>query len=87
MIRYLLVVQVPDASDKREWPLFGALDRLVLRFETREHVIRMILHHVIFDMASLGAAFGARFDVDVCHCATSLVCLVSANAAAFSRSQ
>jgi len=78
VIRYLFVVQVPDASDKRGMaPSPRPLDRLVLRFEFREHVIRMVLHDVIFDMASLGLVFGPRLDVNVLPYAIPVSCVSS----------
>ena len=73
MIRVLLVIQVPDASDKRGVArTFRPIDRFSLRFEGAEHVVRMVFDDIIVDMAPLRAALGARFNVNVRHVLLSL---------------
>jgi hypothetical protein len=69
----LLIIQVPDASDKRGVTLiFCPIDRFSLRFEGAEHMVRMVFDDIIVDMAPLGAALGARFNVNVRHALLSL---------------
>jgi hypothetical protein len=54
MIRYLLVVVVPDASDVRLVAVLPCpLDCLVLGLAGVKDVICMVLHHIILDRASL----------------------------------
>ncbi len=73
MIRPLLIIQIPNASNKRGVaPTFRPIDRLSLRFEGGEHVIRMVFDDIIVDMAPLGAALGPRFNVNVRHAPLSL---------------
>ena len=73
VIRPLLIIQVPNASNKRGVaPTFRPIDRLSLRFESGEHVIRMVFDDIIVDMAPLRAALGTRFNVNVRHAPLSL---------------
>jgi hypothetical protein len=68
MIGLLLIIQVPDASDKRSVPLpFCPVNGFSLRIEDSEHMIRMIFDYIIVNRASLGTAFGTRLNIDVCH--------------------
>src|SRR5580692_13084831 len=56
------------ARDKgRMAVLPGPLDGLCLRLEVAEHVVGVILHHKVFNGASLGTTFGARFHIDIRH--------------------
>jgi hypothetical protein len=73
VIRPLLIIFVPDTSDKRGVALtFRPIDGFSLRFEGGEHVVGMILDDIIIDVAPLRATLGARFNVNVPH-ATSPV--------------
>jgi hypothetical protein len=68
VIRPLLIIFVPDTSDKRGVALtLRPIDGLSLRFEGGEHVVGMILDDIIIDVAPLRATLGARFNVNVCH--------------------
>jgi hypothetical protein len=68
VIRRLLIIQVPDTSDKRGVALtFRPIDCFSLRFEGREYVVRMVFHDIIVDMGPLRAALGACFNVNVRH--------------------
>jgi hypothetical protein len=59
VVRPLLIIQVPDASDKRGVALtFRPIDCFSLRFEGAEYVVRMVFDDIIVDMAPLGAALG-----------------------------
>jgi hypothetical protein len=77
VIRFLLIIQVPDTSDKRGVAFtFRPLDRFSLRFEGAEHVVRMVFDHIIVDMAPLRASLGARLNVNVRHICLSLIVFV-----------
>jgi hypothetical protein len=68
MVGLFLIVEIADAGDK--WVmaiLFCPLDRLMLRFERGECVIRMILNHIIFNMAAFGPALRSRLNIDIRH--------------------
>ena len=55
MVGYFLVVEMPHARDKgRMAVLSGPVDRFFLRFEGAEPVVCVILHHKVFNGASLG---------------------------------
>ena len=59
MVGYFLVVEMPYARDKgRMAVLSGPVDRFFLRFEGAEHVVCVILHHKVFNGASLGTTRG-----------------------------
>jgi len=67
VIRPLLIIQVPDTSDKRRMALtFRPIDGFSLRFEGPEHVVRMVLDDIIVDTAPL-AALGTWFNVNIRH--------------------
>ena len=69
MIRPLLIIQVPDASDKWGVALtFRPSNRFPLRLEGGKDVGRMVFDDVIIDWAPLRAAFRAWLDVNVCQC-------------------
>ena len=56
MIRFLLVIQVPDAGNVRGVAVFlGPINRFSLRFEGDEDIIHMVFDHVIVDMAALSS--------------------------------
>jgi hypothetical protein len=68
VIGFLLVVQMPDASDKRGVALpFCPIDCFVLRWEGGEHVVRVVFDDIMVDTVSLGMALGTRFNVNVRH--------------------
>lgn len=68
MIRYPLIVQVPDASNQRMMALpFRPSDSLGLRPGCRKHVISVILDDIIGDRTAFWSAFWPSFDVHVCH--------------------
>ena len=61
--RSFLVVEVPDASNKRCVPvLFRPLDCLVLRLERGKYMVGMIFHHVVIDWIALMPTFWTRFN-------------------------
>jgi hypothetical protein len=79
MIGLLLIVQVPDASNKRGVTLtFGPIYCFPLCSEGAEDVIRMIFDDKIVDGSSLGAPFGARFNVYFRHAVASCDCAATA---------
>lgn len=60
----LLVVQVPDESDKRMVALtFRPIDGFSLGVEGAEHMVRMVFDDIIVDPAALGASLRTRLDV------------------------
>ena len=64
----LLIVHVPDTSDKRGVAFaFCPVDGFSLRLEGAEHVVSMVFDDIIVDMAPFRAALGARFNVNVRH--------------------
>jgi hypothetical protein len=74
VVGLLLIIQVPDAGD--EWgvaAMFRPIDRLSLRREGAEHVVRMILHDIVFYVAAFWATFGTRFNINVRHAFSPLL--------------
>jgi hypothetical protein len=68
VVGLLLIIQVPDASDKRGVAVpLCPIDRFPLCPESAQHVVGMIFDHIIVDMAPLRAALGSRFNVNICH--------------------
>ena len=68
MIRLLLIIQVPHASYMRRVSVaFRPIDRFPLRFKGAERLVGVVFHNIFLDMATLGAALGARFNVNVRH--------------------
>jgi hypothetical protein len=68
VIRRLLIIQVPDASDKRGvTPTFRPIDSFSLCFKGSKHVVRMVFDDIVVDTAPLRAAFRARLNVNVSH--------------------
>jgi hypothetical protein len=68
VIRLLLIIQVPDASNQGAVTLtFRPIDRFSLRFEGAEHVVRMVFDDIIVDMAPLRSFLGPHFNVNVRH--------------------
>jgi hypothetical protein len=80
VIRALLVVEVPNAGDKRRMPLLlGPVDGVVLRSCRVEDVTGMVLDDVILDRRAWLSTLWTGFNEDVSHvnsfrlskCATS----------------
>jgi hypothetical protein len=72
MIRFRLVVQVPDPRD--EWSvaiLFGPVDGFVLSFKSLQNMVGMVFDDVIVDGVAFRAAFGARLNVNIRHLSPS----------------
>jgi hypothetical protein len=73
VIRLLLVIQVPNASDMRVVAVLPCpIDRFLLRLEGGEDVVGMILDHLIVDMAPVKATLGTRLNVNLGHVLRSL---------------
>jgi len=68
MVRILLVIQVPDASDKGGVALrFRPIDCFFLSFESAELVVRMVFDYIILNGRPFRAALGTGFYVNVRH--------------------
>jgi hypothetical protein len=68
MVRILLVIQVPDASDKGSVTLrFRPIDCFFLGLESTELVVRMVFDYIILNSRPFGAALGTSFYVNVRH--------------------
>jgi len=66
MIRYLFVVQMPDARDKRVvFVRFRPRDGFVLRFERPKHLVGMIFDDIVGNGIALRPSLWTRFDVNV----------------------
>jgi hypothetical protein len=66
VIRLLLIIHVPEASNKRGVAVtLRPFDSFSLRFESAEHVVRTVFDDIIVDRGSLRSAFRARFNVNV----------------------
>jgi len=77
MIGFLLIIQVPHASNKRRVPLTPSpIDGFSLRFEGAEHVVGVVFDNIILDVAPFAAALGARLNINVRHDLLSLVLLL-----------
>jgi hypothetical protein len=85
MVRILLVVEMPDASDQgmvtiRPRPI----NCFFLSFESAEHVVRMIFDYIIVNGRSFRTALGTGFYVNVRHSSfLPLLCLVTLGARTF----
>ena len=61
VIRFPLVIQVPDASDKGGVAAFFCpIDRLLLGFEGAEFVVGMVFDDIIVDRTAMWSAFWVR---------------------------
>jgi hypothetical protein len=64
VVRLLLIIQVPDASDKRgvgEWALLlRPINRFSLRFEGAERLVRVVLHKARLDKTGQGTGTRTR---------------------------
>jgi hypothetical protein len=68
MVRDLLVIEVPDASDKGSVTLcLRPIDCFFLSFESAELVVRMVFDYIIVNGRPFRAAFGAGFYINVRH--------------------
>jgi len=68
VIRLLLIIQVPHASDKRSVAVsFCPIDRFSLCFEGAEHMVHMVFDNIIVDGASLRPTLGTGLNVYVGH--------------------
>jgi hypothetical protein len=68
VIGNLLVIQLPHASDRGMITLPSSpIDCFALRLESLQHMVRMVLDHLILDVAAFRSAFWTPFDVDVSH--------------------
>jgi hypothetical protein len=88
MIGFLLIVQVPDTSDKRLMSVtLSPIDGCTLCLKGAEDMIRVVFDHIIVDTAPLGAAFRSRFNVNICHASSPYfagLILFASRATAFS---
>jgi hypothetical protein len=65
LIRYLFIVEVSDAGDVRRMTLaFRPGDNFALRLEGLEHVVSVVLDHVIGDVVAFGPPLRTGFHVD-----------------------
>jgi hypothetical protein len=68
MIRYLFVVQMPDAGDERAVSVrFRPRDGFVLRFERPKNLVAVIFNDIVGNGIALRPSFWTRFDVNVRH--------------------
>jgi len=68
MVGYLLVIEVPDASD--EWIVSlrsRPIDCFFLSFECPEYIVRVVFDYITLNGRSLCAALGTGFYVNVRH--------------------
>ena len=77
MVRVLLVIQVPDASDKGIVTLrFRPIDCFFLGFESAQLMVRMVFDYIILNGRPFRATLRTRFDVNVRHSLLSADILV-----------
>ena len=68
MVRNLLVIEVPDASDEgMVIILFRPIDGFFLSFESAEFMVRMVFDYIIMNGRSFRSALGTGFYVNVGH--------------------
>jgi len=61
VVRLLLIIQVPDASDKRGVGLlFRPINRFSLRFEGAERIVHVVLHKARLDKTGQGTGTRTR---------------------------
>jgi len=76
MVGILLIIQVPDASDKGSVTLrFRPIDRFFLSLESAELVICVVFDYIILNGRPFRAALGTGFNVNVRHSLFSLTFL------------
>ena len=67
MVRNLLVIEVPDASDKGMVTVRLRPIDCFLSFESTEHMVLIGFDHIILNVRSFRAALGTGFYVNVSH--------------------
>jgi hypothetical protein len=68
MVRNLLVIEVPDASDKRVVTVcLRPVDSCFLSCESAENMVRMVFDHIIVNVRSLRAALRTSFYKNIGH--------------------
>jgi hypothetical protein len=68
MVRNLLVIEVPDASDKGMVTIrLRPIDSCSLSCESAEDMIRVVFDHVIVNVRSFRAALGTGFYINIRH--------------------
>ena len=68
MIRFLFIVEVPNAGNMRDMTsTFCPSDSFLLRFKGPEDVLRMVFDNIVVNRTPLSASFGARFNVNSLH--------------------
>ena len=68
MVGVFLVIQMPDASDKRSVTLrFRPIDCFFLAFESAELMVRMVFDYIILNGRPFRATLRTGFDVNVRH--------------------
>ena len=68
MVRNLLVIEVPDASDKGTVTIrLRPIDCFFLSFESAKLMVRMVFYYIIVNGRSFRAALGTGFYVNVRH--------------------
>jgi len=68
MVGDIPVIQMPDASDKRSVTIrFRPINCFFLRFESAEHMVRMVFDYIILNGRSLSTTLRTGFDVNVRH--------------------
>ena len=73
MVGGFLVIQMPDASDKRSVTVrFRPIDCFFLGFESAELMVRRVFDYIIVNGRSFRTTLRAAFDVNVRHSLLSL---------------
>jgi len=68
MVRNLLVIEVPDASDKGMVTILRrTIDSCSLSFESAEDMVRIGFDNIIVNVRSFRAALGTSFYVNIRH--------------------
>jgi len=68
MVGDFLVIQMPDASDKRSMTLrFRPIDSFFLGFESAELMVRVVFDYIILNGRSFWTTLRTGFDVNVRH--------------------
>jgi hypothetical protein len=66
MVGFFLVIQMPDASDKRSVTLrLRPIDCFLLGFESAELMVRMVFDNIILNGRPFSATLRTGFDVNV----------------------
>jgi hypothetical protein len=68
MVGNLLVIEVPDSSDKRVVTIrFHPVDSCFLSCESAENMVRMVFDHVIVNVCSFMAALRTSYYENIRH--------------------